>query len=74
MLPLLVLMRTVMLAQNAGRSRSELASCWRFEKANSHYLNRWTQPDTIVPDLYNPQSLNRYAYVYNSPVRFRDLD
>ena len=25
-------------------------------------LGRWIQPDTIVPDPGNPQSLNRYAY------------
>jgi len=27
------------------------------------YLNRFAQPDSITPDVYNPQSLNRYAYV-----------
>ena len=32
------------------------------------YLNRWIQPDTIIPDFTNPQSLNRYAYVYNNPT------
>jgi len=26
------------------------------------YLNRWIQPDTIIPDPGNPQSLNRYSY------------
>jgi hypothetical protein len=31
------------------------------------YLNRWTQPDTIVSDPYNPQSNNRYSYVLNNP-------
>jgi RHS repeat-associated protein len=36
------------------------------------YLNRWSQPDTIVPNLYNPQSLNRYTYVLNSPINFTD--
>jgi RHS repeat-associated protein len=36
------------------------------------YLNRWIQPDIIVPDCQNPQSLNRYSYVYNNPLRFRD--
>jgi len=28
--------------------------------------------DTIVPDPGNPQSLNRYAYVYNNPVGYVD--
>jgi hypothetical protein len=36
------------------------------------YLNRWTQPDSIVPDLSNPQSLNRYSYVINSPLNNTD--
>jgi len=36
------------------------------------YLNRWIQPDTIVPDPGNPQSLNRFAYSYNNPVKYRD--
>jgi hypothetical protein len=31
-----------------------------------------TQPDTIVPDPYNPQAWNRYAYVLNNPIRFND--
>ncbi len=36
------------------------------------YINRWIQPDTIVPDPANPQSLNRYSYVYNNPLRYVD--
>ncbi len=36
------------------------------------YLNRWTQPDSIIPDWYNPQSLNRYSYGLNNPVKYRD--
>ena len=36
------------------------------------YLNRWIQPDTIVPDPGNPQSLNRYSYVLNNPLRYSD--
>ena len=29
-------------------------------------------PDTIVPDLANPQSYNRYSYVNNNPLKYRD--
>jgi RHS repeat-associated protein len=36
------------------------------------YLNRWLSPDTIVPDPKNPQSLNRYAYTLNNPVKYID--
>ncbi len=36
------------------------------------YLNRFISPDTIIPDPANPQSLNRYSYVLNSPLRYTD--
>ena len=36
------------------------------------YLNRFLSPDTIVPDPTNPQSLNRYSYVLNNPLRYTD--
>ena len=36
------------------------------------YLNHFTQPDSIVPDPYNPQDWNRYSYVRNNPVRYID--
>jgi RHS repeat-associated protein len=32
------------------------------------YINRWIQPDTIIPGP-SPQALNRYSYVYNNPYR-----
>jgi RHS repeat-associated protein len=39
-----------------------------------YYLNRFVQPDTIIPQPENPQSLNRYSYVYNNPLVYRDKD
>jgi RHS repeat-associated protein len=37
------------------------------------YLNRWTQPDIIVPDsLQGVQAWDRYAYTNNNPVRYND--
>ncbi len=35
-------------------------------------LGRFLSPDTIIPDPTNPQSLNRYSYVYNNPLKYRD--
>ncbi|HQI84911.1 MAG TPA: RHS repeat-associated core domain-containing protein [Anaerolineae bacterium] len=35
-------------------------------------LSRFIQADTIVPSPANPQSLNRYAYVLNNPLRYTD--
>jgi RHS repeat-associated protein len=36
------------------------------------YLNQWNQPDTIIPDPYNPLDWNRYSYVRNNPINFSD--
>jgi len=38
----------------------------------SAYLNRFISPDTIIPDPANPQSLNRYSYVFNNPLKYVD--
>ena len=35
-------------------------------------LGRFIQADTIIPAPANPQSLNRYAYVLNHPLRYTD--
>jgi RHS repeat-associated protein len=35
-------------------------------------LHRFIQTDTIVPEPGNPQSLNRYIYVLNSPLKYTD--
>jgi RHS repeat-associated protein len=32
----------------------------------------FVQPDTMLPDPYNPQALNRYSYCLNNPVRYTD--
>jgi RHS repeat-associated protein len=38
----------------------------------SPYITHFSQPDSIVPDLYNPQTLNRYSYALNNPIRYND--
>ncbi|HMS22823.1 MAG TPA: RHS repeat-associated core domain-containing protein, partial [Candidatus Levybacteria bacterium] len=35
-------------------------------------MRRFTQPDDIIQDVYNPQSLNRYSYVLNNPLKYTD--
>jgi RHS repeat-associated protein len=35
-------------------------------------LGRFLSADTIVPEPGNPQSLNRYSYTYNNPVKYTD--
>ena len=41
-------------------------------RSNDPYLNRFIQPDSIVPDAGNPQSWNRYTYVGNNPISLSD--
>ncbi len=38
---------------------------------NSH-MQRFIQPDSVLPDLYDPQGLNRYSYVRNNPLKYTD--
>jgi len=33
---------------------------------------RWLSPDPLGGDVFDPQSLNRYAYTLNNPMRFID--
>ena len=35
-------------------------------------LGRFIQADTVIPDLSNPQSYNRYSYCINNPLRYTD--
>jgi RHS repeat-associated protein len=35
-------------------------------------LGRFIQADSIVPEPGNPQSLNRYSYVLNNPLKYTD--
>jgi RHS repeat-associated protein len=37
-------------------------------------LGRWISADTVVPEPGNPQSFNRYSYVYNRPLTHIDRD
>ncbi len=32
----------------------------------------FVQPDTMLPDVYNSQALNRYAYCLNNPVKYNN--
>jgi len=35
-------------------------------------IMRWTSPDSIIPDQYNPLDWDRYAFVRNNPLKFVD--
>ena len=53
----------------------------RFDQTGLYFYNaryydatigRFISPDSIVPDPLNPQSLNRYSYCLNNPLRYVD--
>src|SRR5918997_3062264 len=44
---------------------------YNYRYYDSH-IRRFTQPDDIIQDVYNPQDLNRYSYVRNNPIRYTD--
>jgi len=35
-------------------------------------VSQFTQPDTTVSQIYNPQSINPYSYALNNPYRYTD--
>jgi hypothetical protein len=36
------------------------------------YTSRFLSPDSIIPDFADPQSLNRFSYCLNNPLRYTD--
>jgi hypothetical protein len=36
------------------------------------YITQFSQPDSIIPDPYNSQDWNRYAYARNNPLKYTD--
>jgi RHS repeat-associated protein len=36
------------------------------------FLRKFTQPDSVIPSVYDPQSLNKYSYVKNNPYKYID--
>lgn len=58
-----------------GKEKDKLTDFYYYE---ARYYNpefkHFTQADTIEPDMYDPQDLNRYAYVRNNPETFIDPD
>ena len=45
---------------------------WYNSRWYDPYLARFNQPDTIIPDQYDPNSWDRYLYVAANPLRFTD--
>ena len=56
-----------------GQTEDEAAGLyWYASRAYDPEIGRFVSPDPIVPVPSNPQSLNRYSYVYNNPLGFVD--
>ena len=52
-----------------GQTEDEAAGLyWYASRAYDPEIGRFVSPDPIVPEPGNPQSLNRYSYVYNNPL------
>jgi RHS repeat-associated protein len=52
-----------------GKERDAVSGQYYFEaRYYASSFKHFTQADTIVPDAYNPQNLNRYSYVVNNPI------
>ncbi|QTA89006.1 RHS repeat-associated core domain-containing protein [Desulfonema magnum] len=56
-----------------GKEKDKVTDFYYFE-ARHYYAGyrHFTQADIIAPDIYDPQSLNRYAYVRNNPIKYND--
>ena len=56
-----------------GQTEDEAAGLyWYASRAYDPAIGRFVSPDSIVPDPLNPQSLNRYGYVLNNPLKLVD--
>ena len=56
-----------------GQTEDEAAGLyWYASRAYDPAIGRFVSPDVVVPDPSNPQSLNRYSYVYNNPLKYTD--
>ncbi len=44
---------------------------YNFRKMNPSW-DIFTQPDSLLPNVYDPQQLNRYSYARDNPYRFKD--
>ncbi len=59
---------------NLGGGANDLGLVYMNARYYVPNTNRMVSPDTIVPDPTNPQSLNRYTYSLNNPIKYKDPD
>jgi RHS repeat-associated protein len=54
------------------RKNSYIKLTWYGSRWYDDYITQFSQPDSIIPDLYNPLDWNRYSYVRNNPINHND--
>jgi RHS repeat-associated protein len=58
-----------------GKEKDKSTDMYYFDaRYNDPNLRHFTQPDTVEPDLEDPQELNKYIYVGNNPITYVDPD
>ena len=56
-----------------GKEKDKTTDSYYFEaRYYGPTLRHFTQPDWVSLNLYDPQNLNRYAYVKNNPLKYND--
>ena len=55
-----------------AESDDETGFLYMEARHESPTLGRMLSADTLIPDVFNPQSLNRYSYVLNNPTMYSD--
>ena len=56
-----------------GKELDASSNLYFYESRYYHpVFGRFVSPDTIVPDVRDPQSLNRYSYARNNPMLYTD--
>ena len=54
------------------RSESSLGLYFYGARWYDPYIAQFTQPDTLIPNPYNPLDWNRYAYARSNPLKYTD--
>ena len=55
-----------------GKEKDETDLSYYESRYYSSDLRQFVQPDSMMPNYFNPQSLNRYSYVLNNPYKYTD--
>ena len=57
-----------------GKERDESGLHYYGARYYDEAVGRFLAADSVLPDRYDPQQLNRFAYVRNNPIKLVDLD